>query len=206
MATVRQSPMHGARLISILLHPWVVLIPVVFLAAYEVAGESLEWLSWTLLTLAPAFLLPSLYARIRASMLSSGGTRQRISRSLFRDNLWDLLIMAVLFGIPPVLVLYYMDGPVTLLAIMVAFSVTMLSVALANLVYRVSFHLAMVTSMFSALWIVFGLVSLAALPLLAVLGISRYQLGEHSPAQITTGFFVGLAVSVAIFFGFGLVG
>jgi len=89
---------------------------------------------------------------------------------------------------------------------MVAVSVTMLSVALANLVYRVSFHLAMVTSMLSSLWILFGLVSLAALPLLPVLGISRYQLGEHSPAQIATGFFIGLAVSVAVFFGFGLVG
>lgn len=206
MATIRQSPMQRARLISNLLHPWVVLVPVVSLVAYEAAGESLEWLSWALLTLASAFLLPSLYARIRASMLSESGTRQRISRSLFRDNLWDLLIMAALFGIPPTLVLYYLDGPETLLAIMVAVSVTMFSVALANLVYRASFHLAMVTSMLSALWILFGMVSLAALPLLPVLGIARFQLGEHSPAQIVTGFFIGLAVSVAVFFGFGLIG
>jgi len=206
MATIQQSPVQRARLISNVLHPWLILIPVVSLAAYETAGESLQWLGWTFMTLASAFLFPSLYARIRASMLSGGGPRQRISRSLFRDNLWDLIVMAALFGIPPVLVLYYLDGPVTLLAIMVAVSVTMLSVALANLVYRVSFHLAMVTSILSSLWIIFGLVSLAALPLLPVLGISRYQLGEHSPAQIATGFFIGLAVSVAVFFGFGLIG
>ena len=206
MATVRQNPAHGARIISNILHPWVVMIPVVSLAAYEAAGVSLEWLSWTLLTLAPAFLLPALYARLRATMLSGGGTRQKITRHLFRDNLWDLLIMAVLFGIPPFLVLSYLDGPKTLLAIVVAVSATMLSIALTNIVYRASFHLAMVTSMLSALWILFGLFSLAALPLLPVLGISRYQLGEHSPAQIVVGFFIGLAVSVAVFFGLGLIG
>jgi membrane-associated phospholipid phosphatase len=139
-------------------------------------------------------------------MLSGGETRQRISRDLFRDNLWDLLIMAALFGIPPFLVLYYLDGPETLLAIVVAVSVTMLSIALTNLVYRASFHLAMVTSMLAALWLPFGIYSLAALPLLPVLGISRYQLGEHSPAQIVAGFFIGLAVSTAVFFGLGLIG
>ncbi|HEY40775.1 MAG TPA: hypothetical protein G4O18_02825 [Dehalococcoidia bacterium] len=206
MATIRQSPMQRARLISNLLHPWVVLVPVVSLVAYDTAGESLEWVGWTLLTLASAFLLPAIYARIRASMLSGSETRQKISRDLFRDNFWDLLVMAVLFGICPILVLYYLDGPETLLATVVAVSVTMLAIALTNLVYRASFHLAMVTSMLSALWIHFGLVSLVTLPLLPVLGISRYQLGEHSPAQIVTGFFIGLAVSGAVFFGFGLIG
>jgi membrane-associated phospholipid phosphatase len=80
----------------------------------------------------------------------------------------------------------------------------MLVIALVNMLYRASFHLAMVTSMLTALWFFFGAVSLISFVLIPILGFSRYQLGEHTPAQIATGFFIGLIVSLAVFSGFGL--
>jgi membrane-associated phospholipid phosphatase len=62
----------------------------------------------------------------------------------------------------------------------------------------------MVTSMLFSLWFLFGAVSLVSFLLIPVLGLSRYKLGEHTPAQIVTGFFIGLVVGGAVFNGLGL--
>ena len=193
-----------ARLLSHLLHPWAVLFPVTALVAYQSSGALSECVKWTVVTLLPAYLLPSVYAQIKAMMLSPEGTRQRLSRSLFRDKPGQLLIMTSLFGVPVASILYYFDGPKNLLALVVAVTGTMLVTALLNVRYRASFHLAMVTSMLCALWVLFGAVSLATLPLVPILGLSRWSLGEHSPTQLITGFFLGLAVTAIVFHAFGL--
>ena len=57
--------LRRASLVSNVLHPWAVLVPVVALATYQEVSEPFECIKWTLLTLAPAFILPFLYAKIR---------------------------------------------------------------------------------------------------------------------------------------------
>ena len=74
-------------------------------------------------------------------------------RAFFRERPGELFIMACLFGIPGSLALHYLDGPDTVLAVLMAATGTMLIVALVNLAYRASFHLALVTSMLSSLWV-----------------------------------------------------
>ena len=73
---------RGAKLVSNILHPWAVLVPVLALAAYQAAGEPLEYLKWTLLAFVPALVSPLIYARVRVAVLSRGGSQQKISRSL----------------------------------------------------------------------------------------------------------------------------
>ncbi len=193
-----------AKLASNLLHPWALLVPVLALTAYQTVGRSPEWIKWTLLAYVPAIAFPALYAKIKAIRLSRGGNQQKVSRSLFREKPRELLIMTVLFGVPSSLILYYLNGPKNVLVIILGVATVMLVVALVNLRYRASFHLAMVTSMLTALWFLFGAVSLITFFLLPILGISRYQLGEHTPAQMVTGFLIGLVVSGTIFYGLGL--
>jgi len=202
--TTRKGSQGSAKLVSNLLHPWLVLVPVVALAALKSTSEHVECIKWILLTILPAYAFPAMYAKIRASMLSSDRNRQRVSRSLFRNQPREILIMTCFFGIPATLILYYLDGPKIILAIIVAVTVTMLFIALVNLTYRASFHLAMVTSLLSSLWVLFGVVSLSALPLIFILGLSRYRLGEHSPAQLISGFLTGLIITGTVFYGFGL--
>jgi len=194
----------GARLVSNLFHPWVVLAPVVTLAACQATSEPLACTKWALLTFCPALVAPLCYASVRSFILSQYGTRQRLSRSLVRDNPGQLFIMTGLFGIPPALILYYLNEPKDLIVIILGITAVMFVIALVNLTYRASFHLAMVTSMLSSLWFLFGPISLITVPLIPILGISRYQLGMHTPTQIITGFFIGLVVSVSVFRGFGL--
>ena len=191
-------------LVSNIFHPWVVLVPVLASAAYKATTNSFDCFKWTLAAYLPEILIPLLYAKVRSMMLSQGGSRQRISRSLFRDDSVQLLIMSGFFGIPSVLILHYFNGPDNLLAIMLGCAVVMFVIALVNLKYRASFHLSMITSMLSSLWFLYGLVSLATFLLIPVLGFSRCQMGEHTINQMVTGFLIGLVVSGTIFYGLGL--
>ncbi|MDP4280199.1 MAG: hypothetical protein QQM50_06605 [Dehalococcoides mccartyi] len=193
-----------ANLVSNIFHPWIVLVPVLASAAYHATGNSLECIKWTLAAYLPAILFPLLYAKVRAAMLSRGGIQHKISRSLVRNEPKQLFIMTCLFGIPSILILHFLNGPDSLLAIMLGCTAVMFVIALVNLKYRASFHLSMVTSMLTSLCFLFGSVCLITFLLIPVLGISRYQLGEHTPAQMVTGFLIGLVVSGTIFFSLGL--
>ena len=82
--------------------------------------------------------------------------------------------------------------------------ITSVLIALVNRVYRASFHLALFTSMTVPLVLIFGPPSFVVVPFLLLLGFSRYILGEHTPTQIVTGFFIGLLVSIGTFWVFGL--
>ena len=196
--------LRRAKLLSHILHPWAVLVPVLALAAYQAVSGSPEWIEWALIAYVPAIAFPSLYARIRVWMWSRGKTPQGMSRSLFRDKPRELFATTGLFGIPGVLILHYLQGPRSLILIILAVTAAMFAVAVVNLRYRASFHLTMVTSMLTALRFLFGPVSLVSFLLIPILGLSRYQLGEHTPAQVVAGFLIGLVVSGAVFGEFGL--
>jgi len=96
----KNDALGKAKLVSNVLHPWVVLVPVLALAAYQTTSEPLECIKWTLLTFVPAFGFPLLYAKIMAIRLSRGGNRQKISRSLVRDKPGHLFMMTGVFGAP----------------------------------------------------------------------------------------------------------
>jgi len=200
----KNETLRWAELISNVFHPWVVLVPVLALAAYQAVGNPLECIKWTLVAFLPALIFPLLYAKIKAMMLSRSGNRQRVSRSLVRNDPEQLFIMTGLFGIPSALILHYLSGPNNLLAIILGIAAVMFAISLVNLKYRASFHLSMVTGMLMSLWFLFSAVSFIAFLLIPILGYSRYQLGEHTPTQLVTGFLIGLVVSIAIFSGLGL--
>jgi len=204
MNTAQANESRVAKLISNVFHPWAVLVPVLALTAYQAQKEPQEYIKWTLLTLIPLFAFPLLYTKIRVTMLFRSGTRQKVSRSFVRNDPGQLFIMTGLFGVPAALILHYLNGPRNLLIIILGVTAVMFVVALVNLKYRASFHLAMVTSMLTALWFIFGTVSLVSFLLIPILGLSRYQLREHTPTQIATGFLIGLMVGGAVFYGMGL--
>ena len=65
LATSSNITLKRAKLVSNILHPWAVLVPVLSLAAYQEVSGSAEWVKWVLIAYVPAIAFPSLYARIR---------------------------------------------------------------------------------------------------------------------------------------------
>jgi membrane-associated phospholipid phosphatase len=194
----------AARLVSNLVHPYVVLVPVLALAAFLEVREPFEIFKWTALSYVSALLFPTLHIKILGVIVSRRGEPEKVSREFVRDRPLQLFVMAVLFGMPPALILYFLGGPRDMLIIILGITLVMVVLSLVNLAHRASFHLAMITAMLSALLFMVGPLSLTTLPLLPVLGLSRYRLGMHTPPQLVSGFFIGLAVSAGVFIGFGL--
>ena len=193
-----------ARIVTNALHPYVVLAPAVALVAYHESSTSEVWLKWTASALLPAYLLPLAYMQARV-ILAARTTGVQISfRSLFREQPAELLLLACLFGIPSTLILHSLGCPTSIIAAWVGVAVTGLVIALINRGCRARIHLALLTTMVTSVVILFHGVSFIAVLLIPLLGISRYQVGAHTPGQLVTGSLIGFATTVAVFQGFGL--
>ena len=194
-----------ARLVSSILHPWIVLAIIMGLAAYTAASHNGEWIKWTILALLLSYLPAAIYAGIRTLSLRRTEDNDNAKLSLLRERPRELLITASLFGFPAVLTLYILSAPLNIIVVVMAAAATMLAVALVNLKYRASFHIALLTSAIFSLWALVGVVAIATISLVPLLGLSRYRLGEHNAGQLVIGFALGFVITMTVFYGFGLV-
>jgi len=195
-----------AKIISNVLHPYVVLSLVVAIIAYQQSPGWWVWAKWTGVALLSAYLIPIIYIRVKVTVTVHATGAQVSTHSFFREQPNEMVILACLFGIPSAVILYFLDYSLDIMATLVGVAVATLLIALVNRVYRASFHLALFTSAVVPLVIIFGLPSLAAVPFILLLGASRFYLGEHTPLQLTTGFLLGLMASIAVFQGFSALG
>ena len=194
-----------AKLASTVLHPYVVFSLAVALVSYEGGPSISAWAKWTAVALLSAYLLPVSYMQIKMALAARTSASQITMRSFFREKPNEMLLLACLFGIPSALMLYLLGAPHAITATVVAVAITSVLIALVNRVYRASFHLSLFTSMVTPVAIIFGLPALiAATLLISLLGVSRYQLGEHSALQLVTGLLIGLVVTAVVFQGFSL--
>ncbi len=193
-----------AKIISNILHPYVIFSLVLAVIAYQESSNPGVWIKWAMVALLSAYLFPLVYMRVRIYVVTHTTGSQVRFRSFFRERPNEMVVLACLLGIPSATILYFLGYPLSLIATLVGLAATSLLIALVNRVYRASYHLALFTSIVVPLVIIFGLPSLVVILFVILLGASRYYLGEHTPLQLTTGFFVGLLVTTAVFRGFGI--
>jgi hypothetical protein len=193
-----------ARVVTNVLHPYVVLPPVVALVAYHGNSAPEVWLKWTICALLPAYIFSLAYMQARVILVAHTTGIQMSFRSLFRERPGELLLLACLFGVPSALILHSLGCPPSIIAAWVGVAATGLVIALVNCGYRASIHLALLTTMVTSVVILFRGASFIAVLLIPLLGISRYRVGEHTPGQLVIGGLLGFATTVAVFQGFGL--
>lgn len=201
---VIKSARDIARIISNILHPYVVLSLVVAAIAYQESSGSGVWLKWTMVTLVSTYAFPLVYMRAKVYVVARTTGSQVNLRSFFREKPNEMALLACIFGVPSATILYFLDYPPSLIATLVGLAATALLIALVNRIYRASFHLASFASIAVPVTIFFGVPSLVVIPFILMLGASGYYLGEHTPLQLTTGFLLGLMVTIAVFQGFGI--
>ena len=186
------------------LHPYVVYTPAVALIAYFATSSWLDWLKWTAITLVLLYFFSSGYVFLRIrSMKKPDGSRIR-SREFFRERTGEMIVPSLLFIVPAALGLYLLNGPVSLLALVIAVGGAMLIVVLANYFYRASLHLSSTTSIMTALGLTFGVICTVVLPLILVLGYARYRLGEHTVPQMLVGSAIGIGCAFGVFYWLGI--
>jgi len=203
------SIVSTARVISNILHPYVILSLLLVYIAYELSTSTSLWAKWAIITLITAYVIPVFYMRVKVAIVAHSSGSQVELRTFFRERPTEMIVLACLFAVPGPLILYLMEFPHSLIVPIVAVGITSLIIALINIIYRASFHLSGITSMAVSAIIILNLQRFAIIPflsLLGVLGASRYLLGQHTALQLMVGFFTGLIVTLAFYYLIGFMG
>jgi hypothetical protein len=186
------------------LHPYVVYTPAVALLSYFAVDSFIDWLRWTLITLALLYFFSSGYVYLRIRSMKTPDGKRIHSRDFFRRRIGEMIVPSFLFIVPAALGLYLLNGPVSLLALVIAVGGAMLIVVLVNFFYRASLHLSSTTGIMTALGLTFGWIFAAVLPIVLLLGFARYRLGEHTIPQMIVGSAIGIGCTFAVFYALGV--
>lgn len=90
-------------------------------------------------------------------------------------------------------------APRDLLALIAAMLAGLVVSLLVSLFWKMSIHAGVAAGSLVILVLMFGPALLILLPVVALVGWARIQVGDHNPAQVAIGVVVGAAVAAAVF-------
>jgi len=198
---IEKEELRFEKFYSKALHPYVVYTPAVALISYSATDSFIDWIKWTLITLALLYSFSSGYVYLRIRSIKKLDGRRIHSREFFRGRTGEMIVPSLLFIAPAALALYLLNGPVSLLALVISVGGAMLIVVLLNFFYRASLHLSSTTGIVTALGITFGWICVVVLPLVLLLAFTRYRLGEHNVVQMIIGAAIGMGCAFTAFLG-----
>jgi membrane-associated phospholipid phosphatase len=195
----RQTVRHDiARLVSTIAAPAPVAAVLLLGVAWYVSGSLAQGLVLGVLLATCATLPATLYIE---RLFRHGGVRQRYMWQ--RSERLLPLAIACASVLAAVLLVQVLEAPRHLQTVLLTMLLVLGLTLLATPLQRISVHMAAISGASVVLQLLFGSIALAALPVVATVGWSRLELGEHTPAQVVTGALVGaIGASVA----YGLVG
>jgi hypothetical protein len=190
-----------ARVISVVMHPLLLPVAVLLAVAYaESSGLRAFW-GWALIILFFFAALPLAYVYFRSPR---GAKRMNDPAAFFREHPKEICLLAVVCALPCILIMVFLDAPSLPVATIVALLATSLALALVNLFYRASYHLAAVTTLVMAAVLVWGQAALPVIAIIPIVGWALYWLRRHGPAQLAIGFGLALIISTGSFYFFSL--
>jgi membrane-associated phospholipid phosphatase len=183
-----------ARLVTEVLAPAPIVAALLLVVAWRSAPTTTEAMAWGLLAVLFASLLPFLF----------------ILRGVWRGRLSDHHVgirqqrpMPLLVGIASVLIglalLTAWSAPRDLVALVGAMTVGLVVSLLVTLGWKMSIHTAVAAGAAVILVLVFGPPLLALSPVVGLIGWSRVEIGDHTPAQVVMGAVIGAVVAAGVF-------
>ena len=149
-------------------------------------------------------ILPLVYIYLRTAGFKNGGRLFSDPTLYLRNHPKDILVLGLLFGLPCLGILAYFGAPSALIATLTALLGISLIVALFNLVYRVSYHLAAVTAILISAVLTWGSVFLVLFAAVPVVGWAKYRAHEHTFTQIIVATILSTVATLIVFYYFGL--
>jgi hypothetical protein len=195
-----------AKVISAVVHPLFLPTLVLLLVAYAESGSLRAFLGRALIILFFLAVLPLIYIYLKSPRAASGAKRIQDPVAFFRKHPKEICLVGIICVLPCILILVFLDAPSPLVATLVALLATGLALALVNMFYRASYHLAATTTLVIAVVLIWGWAVLPVLAAIPLVGWALYSLRRHSPGQLATGFSLALIISIVSFYCFGQLG
>jgi membrane-associated phospholipid phosphatase len=183
-----------ARLVTEVLAPAPIVAVLPLLVAWRTSSTVTTAIAWGVTASLFASVLPFavILVGVRRGRLTDHhvGVRQQRALPMLMG------VASVLFGLGLLVALH---APRMLVALVAAMTVGLTVSLLVTLWWKVSVHTAVAAGAAVVLTLVFGPALLPVWPLVGLIGWSRVQLGDHTPAQVLVGAALGTGVAAAVF-------
>lgn len=181
-----------AKKVSLVLHPFSLIIPFLLLAVYSLHVSLQSSAFWFLASFIPFFLIPFtifIYL-IKKKIISSHEGERREERPIFFSITTILWLISAS-------TLYFLNAPKSLFTLILSSAITAAMVTFVTLRWKISVHTSVLAVFVAWASFVFGLLATPLLVLLPIASWARHELRYHTIAQLLTGIFVGV-ISITI--------
>ena len=188
-----------AELLSKVLDPTWLLLPILVLVVYAATGSWLEALKWAGLagSIVVLPLLALIHRRVRAGVFADSQVSVREQRHIL------YIVGAVCTTIYCVAV-YTLDGPVELKATLMALFVAgLVAMGINYSLSKISIHTGGVAGLVTVLIVLFGRSALPVLLLVPLVAWSRVALGRHTIRQVISGALVAAVCATIVLRAYG---
>ncbi|GGJ05754.1 hypothetical protein GCM10011581_48540 [Saccharopolyspora subtropica] len=193
MAT-RTWPDRAARALTEICAPWVIVVVLPLLVAWQATHRIGPTLVWGLLVAATSSILPM-------AVIVWGARKGRWEGHHVRNRSGRAVPFAALIALSSAgLALLWIGGaPRALLALDVAMIAALLVTAAITIRWKVSMHAAVAAGAVAVLATTWGPLCWLLAPLVAAIAWSRVRLRAHTPAQVAAGARIGALVGGLLF-------
>jgi len=194
--TVTQST-YLAQVVSRFTNPCILSTITLLLIAYTESDNLHELVVWVATILLFFVLMPVVYVYVR--IFRSGSRIKSVAElTIFlKQHPRDILILALLLGLPCLATLWFLNVPTPLISTLVALTASSIVTALLNIFYRVSFHLTAITILVVMAAQAWGQIFLVLLTTIPLIVWAKYHIHEHTIPQLLMGITVAMFVSLA---------
>ncbi len=182
-----------ARVVSVILHPFVIVVATLGLVLSASGLERPEWVRWFLIVLGTTVV--PLLARLVLRYWRVGSDFDIFHRNQ-RNTVYVLagLCLGVL-----VVVVTLFDAPVLLRAMVYAALPAIVVAAMINRFTKISVHAMLMAGGGAVTGLLYPATWIWVIALTGLQGWSRVYLGKHTPTQVMLGWLVGISAVTAVF-------
>ena len=183
-----------ARLVGELLSPPPIIVILALVVAWDTSPTPAMAVLWGGIAAVFASVLP--YALILRGVRRGRLSDRNISLREQRIRFGVVAFTSILLGLA---LLAAFDAPPEMVALLASIAVGVACGWVITLWWKISVHAAIAAGAATVLTLVFGTALLAAWALVTLIGWSRVQVGDHTPAQVLAGVALGVVVNATIF-------
>lgn len=182
-----------AKILSLLLSPAILLIPIPLILVYKTTGDFLVSIEWTVISC--FFLLLMIVSVILGNFIGVFSDFD-VSVKKERPKLFLLGMLIVFLFLASLIVL---NGPKILFAGVYAIIFGVLAMYVLNKWIKVSLHTASMTVFSFTLILIFGRLFIPSLLLVPLVGWARVKIKKHTPREVYAGGFLGAVFTIIVY-------
>ncbi|HSW58428.1 MAG TPA: hypothetical protein VLH15_08510 [Dehalococcoidales bacterium] len=190
-------PNTAAEIVARATNPVILSVLVLTIISAFWAPGLAVWMEWGAVMLSFLVIFPLVYVYLRFFKKNHLPFYKTDPTRILKYHPGAIIFLGLVFGLPCLLLLSFLKMPAEIIGLLTALLATALLMAVINLYYRISFHLAAVTVLIIMAAVNWGNQWLYTLAFLPLIGWAKIRLGDHNIIQLITAVALSTGISIA---------